>query len=70
VFLLNVIQAPGLDVVGPFPPGLQREVVFVAALAANAHQQQAAVAFVDYLRSPAGVAQLTANGLNATAGAR
>ena len=64
VFLLNVVMAPGLDVVGPFPAGLQQEVVFTAAVAVNARQAEAARAFIGYLTSPAAIAVLKARGLS------
>ncbi len=63
VFVMNVLMAPGLDVVGPFPAEVQREVIFTAAVAANTHQAEAAKAFITYLGSPAAVAVFKAKGL-------
>jgi molybdate transport system substrate-binding protein len=65
VFLTNVLTAPGVDVVGSFPPELQQDVVFTAALARDAAQPAVAAAFLRYLTSPAGVAVFRARGLTA-----
>jgi molybdate transport system substrate-binding protein len=64
VFLLNVLTAPGLDVVGPFPTELQQEVTFTAAVAANTKEAEAAKAFITYLTTPAAAAVIRAKGMN------
>jgi molybdate transport system substrate-binding protein len=64
VFLMNVLTAPGLDVVGPFPAELQQEVVFTAAVAANAKETEAAKAFITFLTTPAAIAVIRAKGMN------
>ncbi len=63
MFLLNVLTAPGLDVVGPVPAELQQEVVFTAAVAANTQAAEAAKAFIAYLKAPAAAALLSARGM-------
>lgn len=63
VFLINVLTAPGLDVLGPVPGNLNQEIVFTAALAADAREAEAARAFLAFLRSPAARALLQAKGM-------
>ena len=64
VFLLNVLNDPRLDVVGPFPAEVQREVVYAAGIAANSKEPEAAKAFVTYLMSQAAIAVIKAKGMS------
>jgi len=64
VFLVNVLTAPGLDLVGPFPAEVQQEVVFTAALAANTREAEAAKAFIIYLTTPGATAVIKAKGMD------
>jgi molybdate transport system substrate-binding protein len=63
VFLVNVLTAPGLDVVGPFPAELQQEIVFTAAPALDTTHAEAAKALIAYLRSPEAIAIIKARGM-------
>jgi molybdate transport system substrate-binding protein len=64
IFLINVLTAPGLEVVGPFPPGLQETVLFTAAVASETKDPAAAKALIEYLKSPAAVAIIKSKGMN------
>ncbi len=64
VFGLNVLIDPRLEIVGPFPAEVQREVVYVAGVAGNSKEPEAAKAFLAYLMSPPAIAVIKAKGLN------
>ena len=64
VFLINVLTAPGLDVVGPFPAELQQEIVFTASVATNTKEAEAAKAFITYLTTSAAAAVIKAKGMD------
>jgi molybdate transport system substrate-binding protein len=63
IFLMNVLVAPGVELVGPLPADLQQQLVFTAAVATDSKQADAAKALIDYLRSPAAVAIIKAAGM-------
>jgi molybdate transport system substrate-binding protein len=64
VFLTNVLTAPGLDLVGPFPAEVQQNLVFTSAVAADTKEAEAAMAFITFLQDPAATAVIKAKGMN------
>jgi molybdate transport system substrate-binding protein len=64
IFLINVLTAPGLDVVGPFPAELQQNVVFTAAVGSETKETAAAKALIQYLKGPAAVAIIKSKGMD------
>jgi molybdate transport system substrate-binding protein len=63
IFLINVLIAPGVELAGPFPPELQQELVFTAAVAADSKEAEAAKAFINYLKTPEAAAAMKAKGV-------
>jgi molybdate transport system substrate-binding protein len=63
VFLTNVLAAPGVELVGPFPGDLQQELVFTSAVAADTKEADAAKVLIDYLRTQEATAIIKAAGM-------
>jgi molybdate transport system substrate-binding protein len=59
----ELLPVPGIDYVGPLPPGAQRVTVFAAGVAAAAKAPDAARALIVFLASPAAAAAIRKSGL-------
>ena len=63
IFIINVLTANGLDVVGPVPAELDSVLTYTSGIARDAAQAEVARAFLDYVKSPQAKAVLKARGL-------
>src|SRR3954468_3915194 len=63
VFLMNVLVAPGVELVGLFPGDLQQELVFTSAVAAGTKEADAPKALIDYLKTQEAPAIIKAAGM-------
>jgi molybdate transport system substrate-binding protein len=59
----ELLPVPGIDVVGPLPPGAQKISVFSAGIAVNAQNPEAAKKLIEFLASPASAAAIRKSGL-------
>ena len=64
IFGVNILMDPRLDLVGPLPAELQREVVYAAAIALSSKEPDAAMAFLNYLLSAPAASVFKARGMS------
>ncbi len=62
-----LFMVPGIDIVGPLPGDLQDSTVFSAAMMSSSTEQDAAKAFIAFLRSPEAVAVIKSKGMEPAA---
>ena len=55
----ELLPIPGITLVGPLPPEIQKFTVFSAGVATNAKEPEAAKAFIRFLASPAAAPVIT-----------
>jgi molybdate transport system substrate-binding protein len=65
IVIPNILSVAGAQLVGPIPEEIQSYIVFTAAVAATSPKQKAARDLLAFLKSPAGVAAIKANGMSA-----
>jgi molybdate transport system substrate-binding protein len=63
LFLINVLTAPGLDVLGRVPSSLDQQIVYTIGAAREAAQADVARAFLAFLQTSAAKAVIKARGL-------
>jgi molybdate transport system substrate-binding protein len=63
VNIAQVLTTPGVDLVGPLPPELQSYIVFSAGVSANSRAPDAARDLLKFLKSPAALTVLKAQGM-------
>ena len=62
--LSELLPIPGIELLGPMPPELQRVTVFSAGIVAGAREPEAARELIRFLASPAAAEAVTATGLD------
>jgi molybdate transport system substrate-binding protein len=61
--IANILSVPGVELVGPFPPALQFNIVFTAAVAAHSPNAREARDIIKLLTSPKAAAIITSKGM-------
>ena len=59
----ELMAVPGIDIVGPLPPGIQSVSTFTAAISTAAKEAEAGRALIRFMASPAAAAVLRAKGM-------
>jgi molybdate transport system substrate-binding protein len=62
--LQNLVQTPGIEIVGPLPGNLQETTAFAAAIMTGARDAGAAKALISFLRTPDSAKVMKAKGLD------
>jgi molybdate transport system substrate-binding protein len=63
--LPELMAVPGIDIVGPLPPGIQSKTVFSVGLSTTAKNADGAKALIAFLTTPAAAKVMIANGMEA-----
>jgi molybdate transport system substrate-binding protein len=63
VVITQIMTTPGVELVGPLPPDIQSYITFAAGVSANAKTPEAARDLLKYLRGPAALPVITAQGM-------
>jgi molybdate transport system substrate-binding protein len=59
----QILTTPGVELAGEFPPEIQRYYVFAGAVSATSQAPEAAIALLKFLKSPAAVPVIRAQGM-------
>jgi molybdate transport system substrate-binding protein len=59
----EIYAAPGADLVGPFPPEIQKLTVFSAGIFSGTRQEDAARSLIEFLKTPASARVMKSKGL-------
>lgn len=63
VVATQILTTPGVELVGPIPQEIQSYITFVAGIGASANAPDAARALLDFLKSPAAIQVIKAQGM-------
>ena len=61
--ITQILTTPGVDLVGPLPPGIQSYITFTASVSARTMVPDAARQLIQFLREPRAIAVIKAQGM-------